>query len=161
MANLLPNNARVYWGAIEAFAAKLVVWQRNQSNSRLISPSDDHYKLRPCAALTRLQDRHREGQAPPLRPDGYASAKIVTRLRVRRRSAISRSQTPHPGMSVSAGEGLAPPAVSHPCYGYAPVGDGVLDVPLSDSHPGTSAPVGEGLAPPDHSALRRHQNHGV
>jgi len=27
----------------ESFSAKLVVWQRNQSNPRLISLSDDHY----------------------------------------------------------------------------------------------------------------------
>jgi len=29
----------------ESFAAKLVVWRRNQSNPRLISQCDDHYIL--------------------------------------------------------------------------------------------------------------------
>ena len=41
----------VWWYPIfsyESFAAKLVVWQRNQSNHRLISPSDDHYSAGAC-----------------------------------------------------------------------------------------------------------------
>ena len=36
-----------------------------------------------------------------------------------------------------------------PTHGSAPVGDGVLDVPLYVPHPGIPAPVGEGLAPPE------------
>ena len=111
---------------------------------------------RPCAALTRLQDRHREGLAPPsVSYPCYGYAPVGDGV-----LDVPLSDS-HPGTSAPVGEGLAPPAISHPCYGYVPVGDGVLDVPLSDSHPGTSAPVGEGLAPPDHSALRRQQNHGV
>ena len=40
------------------------------------------------------------------------------------------------------GEGLAPPAVSHPCYGYAPVGDGVLDIPPIRTQTYGLTPVG-------------------
>jgi len=48
----------------ESFAAKPVVWQRNQSNSRLISPSDDHYgevseKRRP-QIIRRIQENDPE-----------------------------------------------------------------------------------------------------
>ncbi len=81
-----------------------------------------------------------------IRPDCFCDCFRMPRGRM---LSAPADPAPCPYASVGAGVPDGPQIRTAPDISHHPVGDGVLDVPLSDAHPGTIAPVGEGLAPPE------------